>query len=675
MKMNPVRSGRRRSSAAVLLLAGVLASAGSATPLTAQEATDTVRLRDIVVTATRLPTPRDAVPAAVTVITGDELRLRGIRLISDALRTVPGAALAQSGSAGGITSLFLRGGESDYVMVLVDGVQVNEPGGAFDFAHLSTDNVERIEIVRGPASVLYGTDAVAGVVQIFTREGSGPLRVDASVEAGRGPQLGTGVGGAPVTRNHGVMAFDASARGMNGPIRYSFGAARYASDGVRVVNNEYENRSLNGRLAWRTTTSDAAVTARWMDNRYHYPTDGAGRIADLNQFSTGRSLALGFDSGHHLTSRVETRLLLGLHRNRTGFEDRPDSPADTLGAFAADSENRGWRRSADVRANVRLPRSSIVTLGAAAAAQLGSTFYESRSQWGPYTSETEDDRSSRALYAQVVTSPLTPLTLTLGGRAEDSRTFGRFDTWRAGANYRLLPGTTVRIAAGTAFKEPTFYENFSQGFVTGNPELLPERSRSGEVGLNQQLGGRGTLSMTAFRQRFSDMIQYDSRPRAQRPGDANYFNLAGVSADGLEAELTARVHEGVELVGGYAWLHTEVTDAGVGADRALLPGERLLRRPEHTAHFGVRGSVSARVSGAITARYVGERDDLDFSENWQGTRVMLDAFATVDASARIGLFPGMAMTVRADNLLDRRYEEIRNFPIRGRTLFLGVTTR
>jgi vitamin B12 transporter len=132
---------------------------------------DTLRLKQIVVTATRLPISIADAPGSVSVLYGDELLAAGIRTVPDALRLVPGVAVAQSGGLGGITSLFMRGGESDYVQVLVDGVQMNLPGGSFNWAHLRTEDIDRIEIVRGPASVLYGSDAVAGVVQIFTRAG------------------------------------------------------------------------------------------------------------------------------------------------------------------------------------------------------------------------------------------------------------------------------------------------------------------------------------------------------------------------------------------------------------------------------------------------------------------------------------------------------------------------
>src|SRR3989442_2233640 len=154
----------------------------------AQNPGDTVTVTPIVVTATRLPTPADAVAPTVSVLQGDALRGQGLATVADALRAVPGAAVVAGGPLGAQTSLFLRGGESDYVKVLLDGVPVNQPGGSFDWASLTLDNVERIEVLRGPASVLYGSDAVTGVVQIFTRRGvgsgGGPSRATPTVETG-----------------------------------------------------------------------------------------------------------------------------------------------------------------------------------------------------------------------------------------------------------------------------------------------------------------------------------------------------------------------------------------------------------------------------------------------------------------------------------------------------------
>ena len=173
----------------------LLVSATLPTVLAAQEQQDTTRLQELVVTATLSPLPADAVVSSVTTITGEELRARGVRLVQDAIRQVPGAMVVQGSSYGGVSSLFLRGGESDYVKVLIDGVPVNRSGGGYNWANLTTDNIERIEILRGPASVLSGSDAVTGVVQVFTRRGTAGLAVEGGAEAG---SFGTILGQASV---------------------------------------------------------------------------------------------------------------------------------------------------------------------------------------------------------------------------------------------------------------------------------------------------------------------------------------------------------------------------------------------------------------------------------------------------------------------------------------------
>src|SRR5207245_597381 len=229
--------------------------------LAAQQSRDTIVLDPVVVTATRIPTAASAVPAAVTVISGAELRAQGIHTVFEALADVPGAAVFQTGSFGGQTSLFLRGGQSNYVKVLVDGVPVNQPGGAFDFANLTTDNIERIEVVRGPASVLYGSDAVTGVVQIFTRQGNGAPRADASVRGG----------------TYGTLVWNAEMSGSTAAAGYSFSVSRFPDNGIYAFDNEYRNTVFSGLVhVAPDDRTDATLTLRYDDNGYHFPTNGAG---------------------------------------------------------------------------------------------------------------------------------------------------------------------------------------------------------------------------------------------------------------------------------------------------------------------------------------------------------------------------------------------------------------
>ena len=246
------KNGARFTGAVPLLV--LLAPALSA------QRPDSTFLPPVVVTATRVDEPLGTGLAAVSVLRGDDLRRAGVHSVADALRLVPGAAIVRSGGPGAQTSLFLRGGESDYVRVLIDGVPANDPGGAVDLANLTLDNVDRIEVVRGPASVLYGTDAIAGVVQIFTKSGRGTTSAEASARAGR----------------YGAQDLDASVSGGSHLASGTLGVARHRTDGILAFNNQYRNDVASGRLSVSPTErSTASISGRLTDNEFHYPTDGS----------------------------------------------------------------------------------------------------------------------------------------------------------------------------------------------------------------------------------------------------------------------------------------------------------------------------------------------------------------------------------------------------------------
>lgn len=279
---------------------------------------DSVRytLRGLVVTAHGTPVPREKAVPRVTVITGEQLEARGIHFVSDALREVVGAVVAESGAFGSLTSLFLRGGESDYVRVLVDGVPLNDPGGAFDFANLTTNNVERIEILRGPASVLYGSDAVAGVVHVLTKRGRAGPRAEAAFRGG----------------TFGTIQWEGGLSGGGNLADYTFSVSRFSGDGLFEVNNEYRNAVASGRVAVRPDDrTEAAVTLRYGDSEFHFPTDGAGRPVDENQFQVREAFALGLEASRRLPHELEARVQLAVSASDLGFDDRPDGPAGHAG--------------------------------------------------------------------------------------------------------------------------------------------------------------------------------------------------------------------------------------------------------------------------------------------------------------------------------------------------------
>jgi vitamin B12 transporter len=633
--------------------------------LTAQEARDTVRLEEIVVTGTRVAIPRSASTAAVTVISGAELREKGATHLIDALRMVPGVTIAQNGSVGAVASLFLRGGQSDYVQILVDGVPMNEPGGRADLANLTTDDIERIEIVRGPTSVLYGSSAVSGVVQVFTRQGRSTPTVSASVRGG----------------NRGALGLNADLGGSTAGASYAVSASHFGTDGIYAYNNQYRNSTLGGkvRLAPDAAT-DLTLSLRYSDSEFHYPTDGAGRLVDQNAFQMEERTTLALEAGRFFTERLEGRLLVTASAISAGIDDQPDSPVDTLGMFSYRSEDNLRRRGVDARLNAHLAPGTVLTVGAALEGQRQRSSNHYDSEWGPGDGAFNADRTNRGYYAQMLADVAGALSLQAGARIDDNTTFGTFTTYRGALAYRLSSGTRLRAAVGSAFKEPTFSQSLSSGYTIGNADLHPERSRSWEAGLEQSLlGGRLTFGGTYFDQRFRDMIQYRELPFGST--EPNYYNIARADAAGFELETRAEPLSGLTLSAGYTHLSTKVRDAGFqsGPDAEYVEGERLIRRPTHSGNVGIAYRRPGQGALDLAVLYTGKRDDLDFTD-WPAHRVTLDAYTRVDLGGEVVLLgatgrrAGLAATLRVDNLFGTKYQEIVNFPARGRTFLIGART-
>lgn len=624
------------------------------------QAPDTVTLNPVVVTATRVPVSADAVAAAVTVVSGRELRLRGIRTVGEALRAVPGATVVVTGPFGGQTSLFLRGGESDYVKVLVDGVPWNQPGGAFDFADLTTDNVDRIEIVRGPASVLYGSDAVTGVVQVFTRTGSGAPRVIGTARAG----------------TYGSAEYGAGVAGGSSRAGYSVTVSRFGSDGLYPYNNAYRNTVVSSRVhVAPDARTDASLTYRWGDNTYHFPTNGAGQPVDSNQFSTDRGPSLSVDLGRRLGAGLEVRGVAALRELRLGSEDRPDSPGED-GSF----ESRDFVRRASGGAFAIWRRAgTTVTAGMdyEDERQTGRSVFTA--SFGTFPDSIDVLRWNMGYYAQALFTGASPISVTLGARVDDNSQFGAHGTFRAGASYRINAATRVRAMAGTAYKEPTFFENFARGSVRGNPKLDPERSASWEAGFEGAWGdGRVRVALTYFDQRFRDLIEFTFTPAP--PETVNYFNVAGASARGIEASAELRLARGVVTTLTYTHLRTRVDNAGFDSspDGLFVAGQRLVRRPAHSVTPQLAATLGARGHVALTARWVGARDDLDFSRPPGQRRVALRPYARVNLAAQYTLLDhegarrSVVLTGQAENLFDDHAAEIAGFRPLGRTILVGA---
>jgi vitamin B12 transporter len=667
------RSKRGRSPAplatlpVVALLAAAPLAAQAPPPAGALPAADTFHLPEIVVTATGQATPRALLPQAVTVLDGGDLRGRGVVFLLEALQEVPGVQVVRTGSVGATTSVFMRGGNSNFVKVMLDGVPLNEPGGRFDFGAFTLENIERIEVVRGPSSVLYGSDAVSGVIHLFTRKGAdGPGRSVASASL-QGGSLGSWSG-------------EAGIRGSSDRASWSLALGRTDSDGFYPVNNRFTALTGSGRVAFTPDDrSRVAVALRMHESRYHFPTDGSGEVVDLNQFNFDDGVTLSVEGTRTLAAAaaggsLEGRILLRAGQAERGFQNEPDSPADTLGfGYAGERLGTATRRGADAR---------LTWIGARAGATAGVDWEVERERLQSRTESNfgggvdvsaasfAETRWNAAGYGRLEARGPAGSLLSAGARLDRNEVFGSFSTGQVGFVVPMGGLGRLRGSAGTAFKAPTFSQQFAATpFERGNPGLEPETSRSVEAGWDGGfLGNRLTLGASVFRQDFRNLILYESRG-ATAP---TYWNEDEARSTGAEVSAAFRLGGGIRVGADYTRVNARaVTD---DPDR-LVDGEtpRLLRRPARHLVGRLRAPLPAGPEGAsvgLALNQVGSRADTDFS-TWPAARVTLASYTTADLDVQVPV-QAVHLTFRVENLADTGYQSVVGFPGKGRMVFVGA---
>ena len=573
----------------------------------------------VVVSAAQVDLPLSLVPDSVTVLTRADLEARQIQTVPEALRRVPGLTVTQSGGPGSLTSLFPRGGESDFTLVLVDGVEMNAFGGGFDFSSLSIADVERIEVVRGPQSAVFGSGAIGAVVQIVTRHGGRP-RYDASIDAG-----------ARHATLDARVRVETSERGFPGP--YGSDPADLFGGVDRVSRGRYDTRvwTVGGGLdATDRVRPSGDVAYTDVDGRFASPygaSDSSSRRltarARVDVRATG---TLGLSAGVELTrERADSTYITG-----ETFAPVPVERA-VQGVFVEGRGDTGARLL--VTAGLRLDR---VSRGALEADP------------NPYAPRPAFPADTR-----VAVNPKVSAAFFLQPPAERTR------RW-----------TKLKASAGAGIRPPDAFEIA----FTDNPALAPERSRSVDAGVEQGLaGGAILLDATVFYNRYDDLIVSVGRSLA----DASRYrsdNISNARSSGLELAAAVRPSAGIEATFTYTFLATEVlsVDGLDGlAPPPFSPGDPLIRRPRHQASVELvlrRG----RVSGFT--RVGGRGAMLDVEPNFGASAGLFEApgYVTADVGAAVALCGGLELFGRVTNLFDRAYEETLGFPAAGRTGVMGL---
>jgi outer membrane cobalamin receptor len=451
---------------------------------------------------------------------------------------------------------------------------------------------------------------------------------------------------------------------------YAAGIARHETNGLYALNNGHHNNVLSGRFQFTPRAgTELRLALRYTDFRFNYPTNGGGTVGDVNANRTEDRTIVGVEVERRLTPTARGVLALNSSVNDGVTDDAMDAPTGSSTLI----QDKTRRRGAELRAQWTPLSSAAATVGVQMEQQDHRQALQSESSFGPFMSSFRAARRNTGLYGEAVLTPVTALTATLGVRLDDNEAFGQFVTHRVGASWRPVATTRVRATLGNAFREPTFLENFSSGFATGNPGLEAERTSSWDAGVDQELfDGRVSASATYFAQRFTNMIDYD-------PADScgfSYCNVAEATSKGTEIELRARVSAVWASVGATI-LKTEVLEPGFDQTSGGLyrRGESLIRRPERkiTGELAYRGS--APLSASLRVQAVGKRTDRDFRP-FPSTPVTLEGYERFDAGAEYAL-PYMgasrtALTLRVENLTDVTYENVFNFLSPRRTIVVGV---
>lgn len=625
---------------------------------------------DVVVTAARQPQAIQRAGSAIEVIRADEIDRSSLSTVSDLLRAQPGLALVENGGPGKLTNIQLRGAESRHTLVLVDGFRINDTsstGGEFDFSNLALADVERIEILRGPQSALYGSDAIGGVINIITRKGRGAPRASLTMEAG----------------SYGTFGARASVSGGTRDLSYAFGLLGVRSQGFSAYGyripglasfgpfdkDGFERLAGNARLSWRVADG-VEIEAGFYGGRnrsgYDAAFAGFGYLPDTP--STAKAdIASGFLRGvvdpagsiwrHQLTVfGSQTRRVLD------------DVQLYDFGFGLTREKNRyaylGERVGAEYQGLLRLGALGSLTFGGG----LERESLRSVTTADPASAFVVNERASyqRAAYNAFALHQIAlgdRLDLSFGVRLDQVEGVKTFVTGRATAAYRIPEsGTRLRASVGTGAKAPSLYQNFSIFGPTrnGDPALKPEESVGVDIGIDQQfLDGRLNLSATLFHNRLRNLIDFDFARGV--PGlfgpQGQYINVARARTQGLELSANA------VLIENYLSARASYTRLDAIDERT---GLRLARRPAHQARLSLAFTPLPKLSIEPTLVVVGER----YSAPRQGSR--LSPYARLDMRVSYQLNDNLGFYVRAENLTDVRYQEVANYGVTGRAIYAGL---
>ncbi len=625
----------------------------------------------VLVTATRTGTPSSQTGLSTTTITAEDIERRQAPLVGDLLRTTPGATVMQTGAPGGVTGLFVRGGESNYNAILIDGIPMNEPGGTFNFNNLTSENLERIEIVRGANSALFGSDAMSSVVQLFTRRGVAG-QANAPVVTGQ-------IDGGNYSTLHATVA----ASGVAGRFDYSVAAARFSTDN-RVPNSAFDNNTVSANVG---TPIGANAAIRGIV-RAELGTSGTpGQTAygrpDLDASYDHNDVVGGVTFDQDLSRAVHQRATYSLSSSSQASTNLIADPPYTPAYGGSVSDFKWYDFTFDNHTTLRRHYASYqadwhVSNRGRAGDHLITALADLNGDRATLVDRMNADKStaSRDNFGAAIQHQMLwhRLSTTAGARVENNDSFGTAVVPRGSAVVALRQSTgsfgdtRVHAAAGLGIKEPTLLQSFSTSpYFKGNPDLDPERSRTAEAGVEQRFASdRAKVDVTWFDNSYRDIIGL----RSTGSITSEYFNIGLTRARGAELSAEIAPLPSVRVRGGYTFVDSEILESTSEFSPVFAVGQSAFRRPRHSGF--VQGSWTwQRLTADLTGIVIGNYVDSDFS-SFTPPIVVNEGRTTWDARLGYRINSRVTGVLMIDNLTNLDYQEPLGYQALQRAIRAGV---
>ena len=585
---------------------------------------------DIVISASRVETKRVETGSSVTVINKQYLKENRNRTVAEILQDIPGVSVTNTGGLGKSTSVFIRGADSNKTLVVIDGVEVNDLSnisGGYGFQNLMADNIERIEVLRGSQSALWGSDAIGGVINIVTKQGKSGFNPTASVEIGE----------------NNYHKENVNISGAQGDTNYSLSVTNLETDGISARDNEsdddsYENKSIMLKAGHQfTDIFEMDTLLRYVDSESEY--DGYSAVSDSGNYSTNKQYQAKINSHLNLLNQQwKNRLSVGLSNSKN--EDFSSS----------DTSSEGKKIKTELQSDYYLKPVSNFTQRVSFFAEHENDNYQS------WSMDEKERIEATGIVLGYGTDWQKLVFINAAIRHDFNNKFDDTTTYHLDASGWINEGTRLHSSYGTGVKNPTLgqlygYQSFGYSAYTGNPNLTPEKSRSWDFGVEYNFSDVDAyVDLTYFDSRYTNMIDYES----DSDFNGTYVNLDDdATARGLEFTGSLKLTQDFRLNTSYTYMKTDDGD-----------GNELSRRPEHSASINANYKYTPKLSANIGFRYVGTRIDSDDSE--------LDSYMLTNIAVAYQVHKHIGLSARLENAFNENYEEVSGYNTDDRTIYVGI---